>query len=141
MKNVTPCAVWEKKLSITRPEDLSPPDRFELAAHIASCDMCAKTRADYYEMDTLLRNLPTTEPLAGLPPKLRRLWEEEDRQRLASGKQPHTRRQRARNRARFFRLPSLVHNGGLSYAFQRGMAVVTVRRGIATAMATGIVIA
>ena len=28
MKNVTPCAEWEKKLSSTHPEDLSPSERF-----------------------------------------------------------------------------------------------------------------
>ena len=51
-----PCAEWEEKLAATYPGDLLPTEREELNAHIASCPACEAVLAEYYKMDTLIRD-------------------------------------------------------------------------------------
>jgi len=52
----TPCAEWEEKLAAIYPGDLSPSEREDLNAHVASCPACEAILAEYHEMDTLIRD-------------------------------------------------------------------------------------
>lgn len=79
MKDLIPCDQWKEKLSMTHFKDLSPSENAELTTHLVSCPACASVRANYHDVDAILRSLPPIEPLPGLPPRVLQLWEEEDR--------------------------------------------------------------
>jgi len=48
-----PCEAWEEKLALY-PTDLSPEDRADLTAHIAICQACAATLADFQFINDLV---------------------------------------------------------------------------------------
>lgn len=74
-----PCAAWANALA-SNPDDLSAAECAALDAHVATCDACAAARADYAQMDALIRGLPAPAPLTRLPAELTALWRKEDAQ-------------------------------------------------------------
>ena len=64
MTDVKVCNFLAEKLATRHPVDLSPAERAELNAHIASCLACATKQADYNMLTTRIRQLPAAVPLA-----------------------------------------------------------------------------
>jgi hypothetical protein len=83
MTSFKPCLEWAEHLA-ARPVDLVTPEREALERHVATCAACAAVRDDYRAIDALIQGLPQVQPLPGLPPRLVRLWDDEDRELAAS---------------------------------------------------------
>jgi len=64
MTNAIACNFLAEKLAARHLADLSPIERAELNAHIASCPACAAKKVDYDILTTRIRQLPAVVPLA-----------------------------------------------------------------------------
>lgn len=80
MKSTVPrsCNAWATRLAAAHPDDLTPTERADLEAHLASCPACSALAARYAQMDARLLHSPAPDPLPELPAKLLALWAEEN---------------------------------------------------------------
>ena len=53
-----PCKRWQHLLAARHPDDLTPSERAALEKHLATCDACTTTRADYDMLTQGIRALP-----------------------------------------------------------------------------------
>src|SRR5947207_16003363 len=73
-----PCTTWANKLAATYPGSLSPSEQAALEDHLKHCEVCAAARAEYYQMDALIRAFPSDESMAHLSPPPLSIWEPEN---------------------------------------------------------------
>ncbi len=73
MTSTKVCNTWAEKLAARHPDDLSPAERAELDAHVASCPNCGAARQEYDLLTSHIRALPAVTPLAQAPSEFLRL--------------------------------------------------------------------
>ena len=69
MTDVKTCNFLAERLAARHPEDLSPAERSELNAHIASCPACSAKQVDYDVLTASIRHLPDVTPLTETEPE------------------------------------------------------------------------
>ena len=105
-QNKAPCAAWAEKLALLHPDDLSPAERAEQEAHVASCPACSSVSTQYAEIAALLRDLPAGDVPEEVPSRLVDLWVEEDKRQQARSPLPNSTQQTLPKRNR--RMPLMA---------------------------------